>query len=342
MVKASGSGERASRHGLRYQDRASAALAYQAILDGTLAFVALADDQAGMFDDLVIGIAGRVVGHQYKSSSKPKAVGILGLLLGTDNVIADCATSFTMLESEFPGKFVQLRYISSHFPSTADRGKFGVQDRDSADFFREKASHPDRSLADWRNGSWKSIIEQLLQASELSEADFERFFSRLEITLGAPRTVELNLTLDAVARAQIVELAHTLGDLVGRNDGRTRWTRRELLDELGWSDRFQLRFEHRFPLGAHVQSNEKSEADLEAALSTHASGYICLLGAPGAGKSTLLERFVQPSPGRNVVRYLAFVPGEAQGQGRGVDANFLADLNSQLAALGVPIGSRDG
>lgn len=168
----------------------------------------------------------------------------------------------------------------------------------------------------------------------MSEPDFERFFGRLDIALGAPATIEANISLDAAARAQIDALAHTLGDLVGRNDDKTRWSRRELLDALGWADRFQLRFEHRFPLGAHVQSNEKSEAELEAALGIHASGYVCLLGPPGAGKSTLLERFVQPGPDRNVARYLAFVPGEAQGQGRGVDANFLADLNSQLAGFG--------
>ncbi|MDF1836157.1 MAG: hypothetical protein P1U62_14950, partial [Alteraurantiacibacter sp. bin_em_oilr2.035] len=109
---------------------------------------------------------------------------------------------------------------------------------------------------------------------------------------------------------------------------------RELLDELGWRDRFQLFNEHRFPLGAHAQSNELSEAELEAALKSHSSGYICLLGSPGTGKSTLLERFVQSGPNRKVIRYLAYVPGTAQGQGRGNDANFLADLNSQLVGLG--------
>ena len=76
--RSSGLGERTARKGLRYQDRASAALAYQALVEGTLSFIALADDQAGMFDDLVIGIAGKVVGHQYKSSSKPKPVGVRG------------------------------------------------------------------------------------------------------------------------------------------------------------------------------------------------------------------------------------------------------------------------
>jgi hypothetical protein len=303
-------------------------------LEGTLSFIALADDQAGMFDDLVIGIAGQVVGHQYKSSSKPKPVGVKGLLLGEENVIADCATSFTMLEAAFPGKFIRVRYITSHIASVADKGQFGVTGRDSADFFQEKARYPDRSLADWRAGIWQPLIDQLLKASGLTEANFERFFARFEIVLSAPPSAELNPALDVATRAQIVELAHTLGDLVGRNDGRTRWSRRELLDELGWPDRLQQRFEHRFPLGAHVQGNEKSEAELEKALTTHPSGYLCLLGPPGSGKSTLLERFVRPGPGRNVARYLAYVPGAAQGQGRGVDANFLADLNSQLIGLG--------
>jgi hypothetical protein len=334
MKRTPGAGERAARGGFRYQDRASAVVAYQAILDGSLTFLALADDHAGMFDDFVIGIAGKVVGHQYKSSGKPKGVGVRGLLLGTDAVIADCAKSFTMLERQFPKGRVLLRYVSVHYAATGDTGKLGAPGKDSADFFQEKKSHPDRSLAEWRAGSWKTVVEELLQASGLAELDFERFFNRLEIVLGAPATIEANHGVDAAARRQIEALALTLGDLVGRGDGKTHWTRRELLDELGWADRFHLRFEHRFPLGAHVQSNEASEAELEAALATHKSGYISLLGSPGAGKSTLLERFVRSGPDRDVARYLAFVPGEAQGQGRGVEANFLDDVNSQLASLG--------
>ncbi|MGP7794495.1 hypothetical protein [Sphingomonas sp. CLY1604] len=334
MTNTPGSGERRARRGFNYQDRASAVLAYQTILDGTLTFIALADDEAGMFDDFVIGTAGRVVGHQYKSSDKPKPVGVRGLLLGADNVIADCAGTFIMLERAFPGNAIELRYVTSHYAATGDKGQFGVPGKDSADFFKVLASHRQRSLVDWRATVWRPIIDDLLKNSGLSVTDFERFLSRLSIILGAPSKIELNAALDDGARTQVIELAHKLGDLASGEDGQTRWTRRELLNELGWADRFQLRFEHRFPLGAHVQSNEATEADLEAALSTHTTGYISLLGPPGAGKSTLLERFIQPGPGRDVVRYLAFVPGEAQGQGRGGDANFLADINSQLFGLG--------
>ncbi len=103
MVHTSGAGERAARLGLRYQDRASAVLAYQAILDGTLTFVALADDHVGMFDDLVIGIAGKVVGHQYKSSGKPRPIGVRGLLLGSEMVIADALDPSSSWKMNFPG-----------------------------------------------------------------------------------------------------------------------------------------------------------------------------------------------------------------------------------------------
>lgn len=336
MVKrSSGSGERTARKGLRFQDRASAVLAYRAILEGTLSFIALADDQAGMFDDFVIGVGGQVVGHQYKSSTKPKPVGVRGLLLGKDNVIADCAMSFRKLELAFPQKFVKVRYVTSHYASVNDKDQFGVKGRDSSDFFEEKALYPDRALADWRAGIWQPLIDELLKASGLSDNDFERFFSRFEIVLGAPGRIDLNLELDSGARAQIVELALALGDLAGRDGEKTRWSRRELLDELGWPDRFRQRFEHRFPLGAHIQSNEKSETELERALTKYPTGYLCLLGPPGAGKSTLLERFVRSGPGRSVVRYLAYVPGLAQQQGRGEAENFLADLNSQLSSSGL-------
>ena len=213
--KTSGSGERSARQGLRYQDRASATLAYQAILEGTLSFIALADDRAGMFDDLVLGIAGQVIGHQYKSSTKPKPVGVRGLLLGKENVIADCAASFKELEAAYPGKHIRVRYVTSHIASVSDKGRFGVKGRDSQDFFLEKDWYPDWSLADWRASVWQPIIDELVSGSGLDEHDFERFFHRFEIELGAPRTIELNHTLDASVREQIVELARAIGDLVG-------------------------------------------------------------------------------------------------------------------------------
>jgi len=331
----SGSGERKARQGLRYQDRASAKLAYQALSEGTLSFIALADDKAGMFDDFVIGIGGQVVGHQYKSSIKPQPVGVKGLLLGTDQVIADCAASFTMLEAEFPGKYIKVRYVTSHYASSNDKGRFGVDAKDSADFFKEKSLHPEWLLADWQASIWHSVIDDLLLASGLGKSKFELFFSRFEIVFGAAQNIELDSSIDAATGSQIRELALAIGGLVGCDDGKTRWSRQELLDELGWSDNFKQRFEHRFPLGAHVQSNEKTEIKLEDSLALTTTGYLCLLGPPGAGKSTLLERFIRTDPGRIVVRYLAFVPGVGQQQGRGEAENFLTDLNSQLIKSGL-------
>lgn len=58
-----------------------------------------------MFDDLVVGISGKVIGQQSKSSSKPKPISVRGLLLGAENVIAACAASFTKLEAAFLEKF---------------------------------------------------------------------------------------------------------------------------------------------------------------------------------------------------------------------------------------------
>ena len=320
--------------GLGYQDRASALVLHRALIDGSLSFIALADDEAGIFDDFVIGIGQDIVGHQYKSSIKRKPIGIEGLLLGKHKVIADCAASFTKLEAAFPGYRVRLRYVTSHFPSSSDRGKFGVPDKDSDDFFKEKARSPARSLAEWRDDVWAPAIEALITASGLSEPDFERFFSRLEFEFGAPATIDLNQALDARARLEVKDIARTIGELIVDGEGKTRWSRRQLLAALGWNDRTDQRFLHRFPLGEHVQDNETSEGELRRAIASHSSGYLSLLGPPGAGKSTMLERFVHSGPGQIVIRYLAYVPGGLLGQGRGEDENFHADLIGQFLSAG--------
>jgi len=86
----SGSGERRARRGLRYQDRASALHIHTKITDGTLKFIAIADDNPGVFDDFIIGDAECVIAHQYKSSIKPTPVGVKSLLtLGEINLIGE-------------------------------------------------------------------------------------------------------------------------------------------------------------------------------------------------------------------------------------------------------------
>lgn len=331
----SGSGERRARRGLRYQDRASALLIHTKITDGTLKFITIADDNAGIFDDLIIGDAECVIAHQYKSSIKPTPVGVKSLLLGKSKMIFDCAASFLNLRDLYPEHKLILKYVTSHYPSVHDVGSFGVEGKSSADLFEALRLHSNRSLANWSETLWKPVIQEFQQVSGLGDEDFEGFLSAFILSFGAPSTIDLNTEVNPQVRDQVKHIGSVLNEIIGSKDDKTRWSRHELLDELEWRDQFANRFEHRFPLGHHVQRNEITEKKVHDALSAHDAGYISLIGPPGAGKSTLIERSVLSGPFLKVVRYLAYVPGSAQGLGRGEAIHFLSDLNGQLRRTGL-------
>ncbi|MDO9487585.1 MAG: hypothetical protein Q7J32_04355, partial [Sphingomonadaceae bacterium] len=333
-ARPAGEGERAARRGLAHQDRSSARLIYEALDAGALEFVGLADTAAGAFDDLVLGVDGEVVAHQFKKALQPRTVGLTQLLLGRHSGIAAFARDHRLLAGQFSDRRLRLRFLSNDRPATADR-LLSEDNSSTADFLRERDTHPGRSLADWRATRWTPYIDRLVKASALAEPEFERFWAAFDIVLGPAAEPALGIGEDPGRAQQVDELAQAIGGLIADNPATSRWSRGELLDALGWPDRTKLRFEHRFPVGAYVQRNAASEEKLAAAIAGHAGGYVSLVGAPGTGKSTLLQRLVRSDATIRVLRYLAYVPGGAQGQGRGEADYFYDDLNSQLVAVGL-------
>lgn len=329
-----GTGERSARRGLVHQDRYSARVIYDHIDDPAVVWFGLADRQAGKFDDFVIAYRDVIVAHQFKKSAAPKPIGVTGLLLGKNPAIAELAASYTELRRQFPGLSLRLRYLNNSAPSTNDLLVEGDASTTTAAFLEERTMHPDRTLADWAASRWAPLVCALHMASRLPPNDFEVFWRSLEIVLGEAALPVLDPGENEGRAAQIEEVAAKLSAIIDDHGDRDRWTPSEILQALGW----QLRSgrQHRFPVAPHVQRNRLTEYAVDAALTVVNHGYIALVGTPGSGKSTFLEREVRSLPGRvDVVRYLAFVPREAQEQGRGEAQSFLVDINRQLRDIGL-------
>ena len=284
----------------------------------------------------VLGLVDEIAAHQFKKRERPSPVGLTALLLGAGREIARLASAHNVLRAQFPALPVRLRYLSNDYPATGDRLIGGDAASSTSDFLAACAAHPTRTLKEWRATKWGPLFDSLLETSQLREEEFERFWQDLDLVLGVEGAAVFPDSEDETRTAQIETLARALATLVVDSGGKDRWSRAELLEAIGWPDRYALRFSHQFPVGAYVQRNEVTEARLSNAIAAHASGYISLVGPPGTGKSTLLQRELRDQPDLNVVRYLAFVPGTAQGQGRGEADLFYDDVNSQLAATGLP------
>jgi hypothetical protein len=307
-----------------------------------LRWVGFADRSAGVLDDVVLGLLDKIEAYQFKRSNAPSAIGLQRLFLGSGNAIKKIAEAYLDLCRQDSGLPVYVHYVTNELASTNDTLIKGDPLSTTANFIHDWKLAPGRSLKEWLKTKWSPVVKDLLVQSGLSETVFQVFWSSLNLVLGPEADLILAPAIDTERQTQVDDLSNAIGKLVGDNQKKDRWSAVELLEALGWRNRFHTRFTHTFEIGRYVQRNQATEAELSAAIALHSSGYISLVGPPGAGKSTLLQRAIRAKVDSHIIRYLAFVPGVAQGQGRAEADSFLDDLIAQLASSGLhPLRYKD-
>lgn len=318
--------------GYTRQYASAAAAIYHGLQTRQLRWVGMADRCAGIADDVVLGFDDEVVGHQFKSSRDPDPFRIATLLTGGSGLLPGLVRAWQELKASCPDVRIRLRVVVDDTPSDADRVGTGGTTRQ---FVAQWQANPDRSLTQWRTTPWGPFLDDLQATSGLSEPEFEEFFQHLELVHGDQPNFAALYGITSRTQPQVDRIADRLPHLVARVPERDRWTRAEFLEEMSWPEN-EPRHRHRFPVGVAVQRNPDTEAQLQRAVRGHSSGYVSLVGPPGSGKSTLLQIALETEPQLVVVRYLAYVPGGAQGIGRGESADFLEDLAAGLRNTGLP------
>jgi hypothetical protein len=330
-----GEGERRAQRGYVRQYQSAAAAIYAALERGDLEWVGLADRAAGNADDVVLGLAGRVVGHQFKTSRFSESFRLKTLLMGGDELLRGLAAAWQSLKQQHRDRSVEIWFVTNGYPSTRD-SPAGDTAGHSAAFLREFELNPGRTLAEWRGTMWKPFVDELCRGSGLDEPSFEGFLQGFRLLHGPAADFIQTHRLNPEGARLAGGIARLLSQLVADARDKDRWTRAELLHELGWRDSAIAHHSHQFPVGAYVQRNVETEDALRAAIRGAASGYVSLVGPPGAGKSTLLQTSLEAEAGLILVRYLAFVPGAGQNVGRGEADDFLDDIGTQLKSSGLP------
>jgi tetratricopeptide (TPR) repeat protein len=327
-------GERRALRGYIGQYERAGAAIYAAIERDELMWIGVADRNAGIADDLVLGFDGLVVGHQFKTSKFPGTFTVETLFTGANGLLKPLVHAWQCLRKDNQGSRVEIRLVVNDFPSITDKPGDGTPPH-SAAFLEELQQHPNRPLSDWYTPEWGRLIDHLRREAGLGDDDFEQFLHNLRVVCGAAADFIQSHKLNAEQARQAAEIASVLPKLVADARDKDRWTRDELLRELGWRDPAKTLLIHRFPVGAYVQRNRDTEVKLLAALHAADQGYVSLIGPPGSGKSTLLQVALATEANVRLVRYLAYVPGAAQGVGRGEADNFLTDVGTQLRNSGL-------
>jgi Cdc6-like AAA superfamily ATPase len=332
-------GERRAAGGLQAQYRVAAFLTYEALLNGTLEGVRLADPEAGRVDDFQLLSLGRLDAYSVKWESHPEPFTLHKLISHLEDkpsLIAQLADGWKKLRARDSDRHVVVHLATNAYPSTRGEGPL-------AHFWTEcwkpRANQAPESPIPAR---WQEVWEKIQIASGLAPDEFRAFTCDcgLDFQFVLPEPSEPGASPSARDRQarfrDLNDLAQAFFNWVAAPRPEVEIPRSQLIEELRWHGRLELRHPHEFREPAIYQEIEPTVDSLKQSLERLAGGYILLLGTPGSGKSTLLTQTLKYRQERSV-RYYAFVP-QAQNTNRGESENFLHDITLMLAERGFRAG----
>lgn len=346
------SGERAALVGYTAQYRIAAELIYSRLIDGTLQWIGLTDPEAGRVDDIQIATSTRIDAYQVKWGEQTGSISFSALIEGkgdpdiakSEGLIGQLAGGWKRLQAKAEGKRVVVHLIARDIaaPKAKIPHETGIISRANlqgmlTDCWESKV---------WVKGGlkncpagWGPALRSLLNASCLTEPEFLKFIPDCQIELGyrIEAGQEIQSRDELRRREDIEDLASFLYKTVGAEKRTIRLQKSELLNRLGWSDRFNPRFVHEFPVSELYQPINTTVNALNNALSKYRQGYLAVLGTPGSGKSTTLTHTLRYRRGCRVIRYYAYVP-DSPFQGRGEATSFLHDVVHGLQSIGASSG----
>lgn len=346
-----GDGERAAMLGYVPQYEIAAYIIYDALLNGTLEWIRVADPEAGTVDDIQIATTGRLDGYQVKwaeftraqfsykdfvRSSKTKSG------KSKPSLFEQLVQGWQKLKGAYPERDIHVHLIHKQVPSANPQAKLPIG------LTTPKHNHFQGFLKDcwldrsWcKNGldaapnCWQAALKEFKSLSNLDD-DFLCFVESCELSFNYinPGSISIDVQKQAKRKKDIDQIYILLTQMAGGEQRIIALSKDELLAKLSWRLRFQYKFIHEFPIEQAYQPISETVAALETCLSTIKQGYVALLGTPGSGKSTTLTHTLKYKKGYRLARYYAYVPDSFY-QGRGEASTFLHDITLSLKNHGL-------
>ena len=346
-------GERGAISGYYAQYSVSASLILQELREDRLEWIRVADPKALRVDDLLLGIQGRVDAYQVKWTQYEGTLTFRDLAgdgSHTSSLIEDLARGWRQLKETYSSHRVVVHLVTNAFPSTSPQARLPVGDSfptpsHFAAFLAQVWEPAHRSpLGDSLAipSEWLTTWDTLRASSLLSEGDFEAFVRDCELELRYPSqhsSASIDSRDELIAAEDTEKIVHELFQTVAAPERIIELNRNQLLRRLGWSNRFEFKSRHHFPIDEVLyQPIESTGQRLTSAIDTLPGGYLAVTGTPGSGKSTLLTKTLKSLTER-VVTYYAYVPDSPHPMSsRGESSNFLHDVVLQIEKLGFSFG----
>ena len=346
-------GERRAVSGYHHQYRTSACLILRSLMNRQLEWIRVADPTAGRVDDLQIGSPGRIDAYQVKSGQYGGSFTFNGLTTPQGEappLIAQLAQGWRTLKRQNPESRAVVHLITNEFASTSSNTSIPTNDpsptpRHFAAFIDQAWGPAHRTPSNDTvrvPDEWQQAWAKLLETTQLTAAEFEHFVRDCSLEFGFNTQSWLPSGLARDQRYVDEDVTHITNVLFGTVADPQRFiqlTHRQLLQCLNWTERFEYRNRHDFPVDVRTYREiQTSAATLTDAINELLGGYLVVLGGPGSGKSTLLTQRLKGLDAR-LVPYYAYVPDSTGPRAsRGETVNFLHDVVLDLEYAGFTVG----
>jgi hypothetical protein len=335
-------GERNAISGYYPQYRLAAIEMLRLLRADQLAFIRMADPNAGRVDDFQVGTASRLDGFQVKWSQNPGSLTLNDLLKSNDNapsLIRQLADGWMRMKSRNPHHRVVVHLLTNDHPSVQRVIETDEQQKERFSTFLNEAWLPLKNDGSPVPEKFKPAMQLLQVESGLSQTEFNRFVRDCELDFQHSTEAVSDPRIDSDYESDIRALHLELETIVASPQRLIELSRDQLLSRLGWRQRVDFASSHRFPDSyLPYREIESTTEELREALRQQQRGYVALLGDPGSGKSTLLTNTLDRFSGR-VIRYYAFVPDSSTPMMiRGEAKNFLQDITTSLDHAGFRVG----
>ncbi len=281
-------GERAAIGGYLPQFDEFAWFVYLNLINKNLEWIKIADPESEKLDDIQYSTHSEIHAYQIKWTIANANISFANLI----ELVPTNYLNWKSLRIANPGKkivphLITNKSISSHDSLKNDSKKIG-----SFKEFNSEALQKIK-LGQSADDKWKPIINKLKSISNLDDADFNEFIKCFDFQHSYnKKDFAVQKMPFSKEDEDLVRLVRFLWEEVGSNKRNVEFTREQIIQRLGWTDRFKTIFNHELIVDRKRYQPIQSTINLlDTKLVEHNNGYLFLIGGPGSGKSTLLAQW---------------------------------------------------
>mgnify|MGYP000583773555 CR=1 FL=1 len=339
-VKAPSDGDRIDLGGKLPQFDEFAWLAYKELNYGNLDWIRVADPLALKLDDIQFSTRTEIHAYQVKWSNQENPPPFRFKEFSA--LLPEILSGWNSIKKHHSneGKKVFAHLLTNRPLSTNDTINSGSESIGSFDDFVREVWNRIR-IGKSYDQKWTDIVDIICEQLSISQISFFDFCRHVEVQHTYIPKVFKSTDQEAIKQSRdLLQFSRFLLESIVDKKKPIQFDRKTLINALGWSQRFQTKFQHELIIDkTKYQPIQTSIDELNEKILQINNGYFFLIGGPGTGKSTLLTQWSRGRKGK-VIKYFAFDfsnPAQNYHQ-RGESLSLFFDLVVQLKNEGVGKG----